>query len=250
MTERALRSLPRNLTADTRALVRLSEGLLNLETADSLAALAVERALPIRDFYSWRGKRNYEGAWWSSTTRTLIAFNSLLEREYLMAADFDGEIVAIASQPLALLWPYETRKARSHVPDFFCRLSNGDGRLVDVRRPECMDGGGQAQAIRQVCELVGWKHEVFTGLPSQRLQNLRWLSGYRQDRFAPSEDARAHILDAFSPATSLQAGILRAARTSRAPFSIVQANALHLLFTGSLRVDIDSPLSMQTEVWT
>lgn len=73
-----------------------------------VASLPTEGALPIRQFFSWPGKRNYEGSWWSSTTRAHVEFESLLERDYLLAADADDQVVAIAAQPLALLWPRNT----------------------------------------------------------------------------------------------------------------------------------------------
>lgn len=251
MAEKPLRSLPTNLTGETRVLARLDETLLDTAASDSLASVALEEALPIREFFSWRGKRNYEGVWWSSTTRRHVGFESLLEREFLMAADFDGEVLGVASQPLALLWPRGTEGHKSHVPDYFCRLSNGDGRLVDVRRPDRVDGNAeQFNLTRRVCEQAGCQYEIFTGLPTPRLQNLRWLSGYRQDRYTPADDAGPYILDAFSPSTSLRAGVLRAARTSGVQSEIVQANVLHLLFAGLLRANIDRPLSMETEVST
>ncbi|GAB92189.1 hypothetical protein GORHZ_167_00080 [Gordonia rhizosphera NBRC 16068] len=40
-----------------------------------LASLPTERARPIRQFYSWPGKRNYEDSWWSSTVRRHVAFD-------------------------------------------------------------------------------------------------------------------------------------------------------------------------------
>ncbi len=167
----------------------------------------------------------------------------------MLSADFDGRVVAIASQPLAVLWPRGTEGHKSHVPDFFCRLSDGDGRLVDVRRPDRLDGSAkQSDLTRRLCERVGWQYKVFTGLPTPRLENLRWLSGYRQDRYRPSDACGPHILDAFSAGTSLRAGVLHAARTSGVSSEVVQANVLNLLFTGALRVDIDSPLSMETEI--
>lgn len=249
MAEKALRSLPINLTGETRVLARLDDTLLDATASDPLASVALEKARPIRGFFSWRGKRNYEGVWWSSTTRRHVGFESLLEREFLMAADFDGGVVGVASQPLALLWPRGTEGHKSHVPDYFCRLSDGDGRLVDVRRPDRVDANAkQFDMTRRFSERAGWQYEVFTGLPTPRLQNLRWLSGYRQDRYAPTDDSCAHIVDAFSPGTSLRAGVLRAARTSGVPSEIVQANVLHLLFAQLLRADIDKPLSMETEV--
>lgn len=73
--------------------------------------------------------------WWSNTNRGHVDFESLLDREYLLAADATVDVVAIAAQPLALLWPHGTSGQRNHVPDFFVRLASGDGRLVDVRAP-------------------------------------------------------------------------------------------------------------------
>lgn len=138
---RALHSLPSNVTETVRVLARLDGRLLNVEASRSLTAEPFENALPIREFFAWPGKRNYEGLWWSSTMKRHTGFESLLERQYLLSADHDPDVVGVSSQPLAILWPKGTqdaegRRLRDHVPDFFVRLSNGDGRLVDVRHPD------------------------------------------------------------------------------------------------------------------
>lgn len=91
--------LPRNLTDTTRVLVRLpgANGVANHPLTGELAGLSVEAALPIRRFYSWKGKRNYEGRWWCSTSRSHVEFESLLERDALMMADFDVDVVAVTA---------------------------------------------------------------------------------------------------------------------------------------------------------
>ncbi|WP_239656555.1 hypothetical protein [Mycobacterium riyadhense] len=103
-------SLPVNSTDRTRVLLRLDGAIRNDDVSADLALHAVERAVPIRRFFAWPGKRNYEGLWWSSTVRVHVPFESLLERDYLMWADFETDIVAIAAQPLALLWPRGERR--------------------------------------------------------------------------------------------------------------------------------------------
>jgi hypothetical protein len=113
-----LDSLPVITTDRTRVLLRLDEATRTDDVSSELALLAVERAVPIRRFFAWPGKRNYEGLWWSNTVRAHVPFESLLECEYLMSADFDPHIVAIAAQPLALLWPRGTASQKSHVLDF------------------------------------------------------------------------------------------------------------------------------------
>jgi hypothetical protein len=97
-----------NMTDSTRILHRLDGTVRNDPVAADVALLPTERALPIRRFFSWPGKRNYDGSWWSSTVRAHVLFESLLEREYLLAADFDTRVVGIAAQPVALLWPRST----------------------------------------------------------------------------------------------------------------------------------------------
>ena len=249
---RALRSLPRNVTDTVRVLARLGGELLNVEATRALTAEPFEDALPIREFFAWPGKRNYGGLWWSSTTKRHTGFESLLERQYLLNADHDSEVVGISSQPLALLWANGSKDAdgrtlRDHVPDFFVRLSNGDGRLVDVRRPDKAEAH-QFALTRALCDEIGWQYEVFTGLDGQEAHALTWLGGYRMDRYAPSPDVARHLIEAFMPATSLKAGVARAARSSGVQKDLVQANALNMLFTGRLSVDLRQPLTMDSEV--
>lgn len=250
---RALRSLPRNVTDTVRVLARLGGELLNVEATHALTAEPFEDALPIREFFAWPGKRNYEGLWWSSTTKRHTGFESLLERQYLLSADHDPDVVGVSSQPLAILWPKGTqdaegRRFRDHVPDFFVRLSNGDGRLVDVRRPDKAETH-QFALTRALCDKIGWRYEVFTGLDEQVAHALTWLGGYRMDRYAPSSpEVAQHLVEAFTPATSLRAGVARAARSSGVQKDLVQANVLNLLFTGMLCTDLSQPLTMDSEV--
>jgi len=242
-------SLPENSTDRTRVLLRLDGATRNDDVSADLASLSVERAVPIRRFFAWPGKRNYEGLWWSSTVRAHVPFESLLEREYLMWADFEPHVVAIAAQPLALLWPRGTADHKNHVPDFFVRLSNGDGRLVDVRHPHRVDdAAAQFDLTRHVCAEAGWQYAVFTGLDPITEQNVRWLAGYRQDRCAPTDDACTAITSCFAHPLPLGLGAHRVARSTGVSKDMALANALHLLWRPQLSANLGSPLSLDTEV--
>jgi hypothetical protein len=250
MATPSLRSLPRNVTDVTRVLLRLDGAVRNDAVSPEVASLPTESALPIRQFFAWPGKRNYEGLWWSSTNRGHVEFESLLEREYLLAADAAVDVVAIAAQPMALLWPHGTPGELNHVPDFFVRLGSGDGRLVDVRAPDRVKkNAAQFAMTRDVCTEIGWQYEVFTGLPRARLQNLRWLAGYRHDRHAPSGDTAGAIRACFSTPVTLQTGLRRASTSTGRPLDVVTANVLHLLWRQQLIVDLGTPMSMTSEVW-
>ena len=129
-----LRSLPANVTDRTLALWSCDDDGWHTEPlTGSLRNARLEDARPAREFAAWPGKRNYEGLWWSSTNRAHVAFESLLERDALLWFDWDQDVTAISSQPVAFLWPRGTPSQRSHVPDYFVRLANGDGKLIDAR---------------------------------------------------------------------------------------------------------------------
>lgn len=238
-----------NVTDSIRVLGRFEAGMFSETLQGDVASKRFELALPVRSFFAWPGKRNYEGSWWSSTVRAHVGFESLLEREFLLSADHDKDVVGIASQPFALLWPKDTKGARGHVPDYFLRLSDGSARVVDVRHPKrLVSAERQFDLTREVCGQIGWEYEVFTGLAEPLASNLRWLSGYRQDRFAPPPTEAQAIVEAFSPATSLAAGVRHAARTLKLDSSIVQAYVMHGLFAGVLNLNLEQPLSQESEL--
>ena len=214
-----------------------------------LATIPFEDAPPARAVPSWKGKNVYEGDYWAATTRGFVHHESFLEREYVMVADFDPSILAFSWQPFVLKWPKGTKGHRGHVPDYFCRLGNGDGLVVDVKRPDKVEANAQQFAMtREVCEQVGWKHEVFTGLPEPRLSNITFLCGFRQDRYSPGAENVAALMDAFTPETSLEAGVRRAVRSTGRPRPVVHGNVLHLLWHGVLAVDLDGPLDLSSLV--
>lgn len=243
----ALKSLPTNATESPRILARLGGRMLDEPALSAWASLGLESALPVRSFFSWPGKRNYEGSWWSSTTCSHVGFESLLERDFLMLADYDRDVVGIASQPFAVLWPRGTEGARGHVPDFFVRLNDGGGRVVDVRNPEHLESGRrQFSLTRALCEEAGWDYEVFSGMAEPAASNLRWLSGYRFHRYAPASAIVPAIMEAVGSGVSVSAGVRRASRMLRLEPSTVHAHLLHLTFIGVLQVGMDEPLSMET----
>lgn len=96
-----------------------------------------------------------------------------------MAADHDRDVIGVASQPFALLWPNNIKGARGHVPVFFVRLADGSARVVDIGQPKrLVSAERQCELTREVCDRISWEYEVFTSLMEPIPSNLRWLSGY------------------------------------------------------------------------
>ncbi|WP_414119775.1 TnsA-like heteromeric transposase endonuclease subunit [Corynebacterium nuruki] len=237
-------------------MINLDGDIQNLPADANLGSILVEHAQPLRAFFAWRHKRNYEGFWFSTTIRSHVPFESLLERQFLLSADFDPSITALSAQPLGLLWPAgttvdtrngRTRTLRSHVPDFFCRHTDGSATLIDVRRPDNV-GDPHFQLTAELCTVTGWNYSIFTGLESPTAETLDWLAGYRMDRYAPTPESYEKLLTTFDTEKALRTGVRTAARNAELAQDVVLGNVLHLLFHGELHFDPSKPLTMESTI--
>nr|WSX74384.1 TnsA-like heteromeric transposase endonuclease subunit [Streptomyces sp. NBC_00899]WSX75768.1 TnsA-like heteromeric transposase endonuclease subunit [Streptomyces sp. NBC_00899] len=150
-----------------------------------------ELALPVRPFASFKEQKNFTGEYWAATSRTYVGYESWVERDAAMALDFDPAVVALASQPFRLAWT-DGERERRHTPDYFARLLDGTGVVVDVR-PENLVDEATAEVFAftaRVCEEVGWQFRYVGDLNQPYRANLRWLARYRHRRChrAPAAD--------------------------------------------------------------
>jgi len=222
------------------------DGSRRREPLSSCWMVPFERVLPARAFGSHKGQKSFSGMWWSATTGDHVGYESWLERDHVMDMDFDPGVTGLSSQPFRLSWKQDG-KDRSHTPDYFARLRDGTGVVLDVRaddRIEPEDAEAFAAAAR-ACASVGWKFRRSgdTG-GAERTANLRWLAGYRHPRCL--DDGRAaRIRQAFREPQSLLDG----ARQAGDPIAVLPV-LYHLLWTHVLEADLDtallSPLSV---VW-
>jgi hypothetical protein len=203
-----------------------------------------ERVLPVREFGSYRGKRSFSGLWWSCTISDHVGYESWLERDRVMALDFDPAVVGLSSQPFRLSWQ-DGGRTRSHTPDYFVRLRDGTGVVVDVRaddRIEPEDAEAFAATAR-ACESVGWQFRRVGAMPAVRTANLRWLAGYRHTRCLHPGRA-ADLRRVFRESVPL----LEGARRVGDPIAVLPT-LFHLLWRHVLETDLDSaPLSASSLV--
>jgi hypothetical protein len=219
-------------------------GTRRWEPLPSCWMVPFERALPVRAFGSYRGKRSFSGLWWSSTTSDHVGYESWLERDRVMALDFDPDVVGLSSQPFRLSWE-QGDKTRSHTPDYFARLRDGTGVVIDVRddnRIEAEDAEAFAATAR-ACVSVGWEFRRVGAMEAARTANLRWLAGYRHPRCMDAGRA-AGLRQAFREPLPLLDG----ARRAGDPIAVLPV-LFHLLWTHVLEADLDSaPLSASSVV--
>jgi hypothetical protein len=161
---------------------------------------------PVRSFRWSKGQRHWPGWWWSATSGRHIGHESWLERDHAMLLDFDRDVVGFASQPFWLHW--RTERDRRHAPDFFVRLRDGTGVVVDVRAEERIEPSDAAAfaAMARACEAVGWGFRR-VGVPDLiRLGNVRWLSRYRRPRCGARTDIASRLLEVFEQPRALLDG--------------------------------------------
>lgn len=198
-----------------------------------------EAVSPVRRFPSYRGQRNFPGSWWSATLGELVGFESWVERDQLMLLDFDRSVVGFASQPFWLTWRDGGRERR-HAPDFFARLVDGTGVVIDVRPDGRIDEDDALvfALTRDACDAVGWEYRREGALDPVLAANLRWLAGYRHPRcLNPKWSGR--VLGRFAEPSPLLAGV----REVGDPIAVLPT-LFHLLWSGILSADlVAAPLS-------
>jgi hypothetical protein len=142
-----------------------------------------ERVAPVRSFPSFRGQASFSGLYYAATMDAHVGFESWLERDVAMMLDFDPEVAAFSSQPFWLAWTQDGEQRR-HAPDYFARLTDGTGVVIDVRpddRIEPRDAEAFA-ATGRACQEVGWAFRRTAGPGVVLTANVRWLAGYRHRR--------------------------------------------------------------------
>lgn len=87
---------------NTKAQYVSAEGEVVVTTLGDLDGDRAVRGLPVRRIRSAAGQRHYPGLFWSATTGGHVWYESRLELDRLWLADFDPDVVWIATQPVWL----------------------------------------------------------------------------------------------------------------------------------------------------
>lgn len=206
-----------------------------------LGSVRFETCAPIRKPASYKGQKNFTGQWWSATTGTHLPFDSWVKRDFLINADFDPTVVAIAVWPFTFQFSSRSGKPRDHTPDIFLRLADGNAALVDVRThtPAGTNDEEAFAAAAALCEGAGWTYVRATEQPEVRAANLRWLAGYRHTR--NRNPALAATIGRRLAQRALSLDSLAAAVGE--PIAVLPT-IYHLLWTHELVTDVDTaPLS-------
>jgi hypothetical protein len=198
---------------------------------------ALYRASPWRTFRWYYGQKHYSGTYWSATMGDHVIYESRLELEILLLADFDPAVSGIVAQPF-LLRAEVDGQTRRHIPDFL--LETADGPVViDVVRTTRLSNARIIQLLswtEQLAVAQGWMYRVASETPRPLLANVRFLAGYRRARFI-----NEHIVNEIRSGKANLVGLPIAEAERRFwanPRPLVRAAILHLLWRQELSVDV------------
>lgn len=214
----------------------ISKPLADLQASDLLDLY------PAREPANYKGRRPTTGAFWSSTMQDIVLYESLLERETVMMADFDQRVLQIVSQPFRLT-ALVGGKIRTHTPDYALL---GIDAAVDVVncKPEHLLTDPKVEElhawVHRAISQAGLRHRVVSELPQPRSTNLAFLSHMRNPRWRSGLPLDVVAAAAETPVTI--DALVKAMAPDLAPeisLSCVRA----LLWLQILVTDLDTALS-------
>jgi hypothetical protein len=208
-----------------------------------------EVTMPVREV-SNRG-RNVIGRFPSIKMARMIAFESLIERDFIYLLDHDPEVTWFEEQPLTIPYHQEGR-AFSYTPDF--HLVEGDRHVLVECKPDRFvdkeENRRKFAAARGWCAQQGWVFRIVTGeqvRAGHRLQNVKLLTRYARQMVDPTVRGRVLAL-LGSSRSAMTIGDVARAISDEEP-GPAKASILCMAFHHEIFVPLDkAPLSRGTPV--
>ncbi|MBF8190015.1 TnsA-like heteromeric transposase endonuclease subunit [Nonomuraea sp. K274] len=210
-----------------------------------LAAMPVHGARPVRRF-SWRTSQHHRpGLQFMVSTGRHHGFESHAEQRVLLALDFAGDVVEVLAQPFRLAFS-TIDGLGEHIPDFLAVTRSGSW-LIDVRPGGRIKAEDRVRfaAAAEVALSCGWRYAVAADWRPHVQTTLDTISSQRRS---------------LSDPLGLQTALLAVVRDGPVPFgalveqikvpAMARAQALHLIWTRRLGINLAIPLNDQSLVHT
>jgi hypothetical protein len=188
-----------------------------------------------------------------------VAFESALERDWLIFLDYNPHVTAIREQPFTVSFRDDKHRARRYTPDCMAEVRESDGSMTitvyEVKYREDLLTNWKSlkpkfNAVRQYCRERGWKFRVVTerDVRTAYLENIKFLRSYRsreQDPVRAQELLRTiRVLGETTPQSLLAAAFWtledRAAAIPILWKMIAEEKILAVL---------NEPLTMSSPIW-
>lgn len=153
---------------------------------------------------------NMIGRFPSLKLERMVAFESLLEQDYLYVLDYERDVLLYEEQPFTVEYLWRD-KIRRYTPDFHVTRAERH-ELVECKpaaRVDAEENQRKFAAARQWCRESGWRFVVVTDEAlrnGHRLANIKLLTRYARLAVTPqiTHQITQHLQNAPSPITLLE----------------------------------------------
>jgi hypothetical protein len=152
--------------------------------------------MPVRKVSNHGG--NVIGHFPSIKMKRMVAFESLIERDYLYLLDYEQDIEWFEEQPIAIEYERDGKKLH-YTPDFHV-VQAGRDVLVECKPVAFVDkdeNKRKFEIARDWCASRGWEFRVVTGQHVRdgfRLENVKLLTRYARHVVGPRTKGRIYAL--------------------------------------------------------
>lgn len=212
--------------------------------------------MPIRKIP--KNYRNVTGVLTNPNTRTRHAFESTLERDYLLLLNFNNHVVSYDEQPVKISWKDSSNQEKSYTPDVLVNYHDASSTLVEIKyRSELLEKWAELKpkfkAAIAYCRSRGWRFKIITEVEVRRseLKNIKFLNGYINLNSNDDFDSKCNklleiIYDLVQ--TTPEEVLNRVSMDKMAQAELIAA-LWFLTATQQINVDLSEPLTMKSHIW-
>lgn len=198
----------------------------------------------------------------NSRTQSMTAFESSLERDFLLLLDFDPDVEWYEEQPVKITYPDVRGRRRTYTPDVLIRyrperVKKGRSKpdLCEVKyrddlRQLWSEYRPKFRAAQRYARQQGWRFRLITErqVRTPYLENVKFLQSYRT---LPVNDAyRTQLLSTLATLEATDpASLLAAVFEDRWQQAQLLPMLWQLVATRQIGTDLEQPLTMQSGLW-
>ncbi len=206
--------------------------------------------------------RSLTGLVSNSRTQAMTAFESSLERDFLLLLDFDPEVEYYEEQPVKITYPDARGRHRTYTPDVLVRYRIGPLQVRptqtllcavkyrDDLRQHWRDYRPKFRAAQRYARQQGWRFRLVTErhVRTPYLENVKFLRSYQA--ISINASYRTRILNALLELEETDpASLLPALSQDRWQQAQILPMLWQLIASRQIGTDLRQPLTMQSRIW-
>jgi TnsA endonuclease N terminal/TnsA endonuclease C terminal len=209
-----------------------------------------------------KNSRSLTGLVPNTRTSSMTAFESSLERDFLLLLDFDPDVEFYEEQPVHIVYYDDTGRRRTYTPDVFVRYRPASSPttstkplLCEVKYREDLRQHWTVyrpkfRAAQRYARQQGWRFRLVTErhVRTPYLENVKFLRPYRT--LPVNDHHQSQLLDTLlglreaAPAT-----LLAAVSQDRWHQAQLLSTLWQLVATQQVHTDLGQPLTMRSRLW-